>query len=75
MMIQFKSPSEKKISGPGDKVKNTTFTTNKQPKKATMSTNEQTKLNTTTLRQCPLKNGDHRIWMCNKFKQQSANER
>ena len=74
MMIQFKSPSEKKTSGSGDKVKNTTFTTNNQTKNTTMSTNEQTKLNTTRLKQCPLKDGDHKIWMCNKFKQQSANE-
>ena len=75
MMIQFKFPSEKKTSGQGDKVKNTTFTTNNQPKNTTMGTKEQTKLNTTTLKQCPLKDGDHKIWMCNKFKQQSANER
>ena len=40
-----------------------------------MSTNEQTKLNTITLKQCPLKDGDHKIWMCNKFKQQSAKKR
>ena len=59
MMIQFKFPSEKKTSGPGDKVKNTTFTTNNQPKNTTLSTNEETKLNTTTLKQCPLKDGDH----------------
>ena len=75
MMIQFKFPSEKKTSGPGDKVKNTLFTTNNQPKNTTLSTNEQTKLNTTTLKQCPLKVGDHKLWMCNKFKQQNANER
>ena len=75
MMIEFKSPSEKKKSGPRDKVKNTTFTTNNQPKSITMSTNERTKVNTTTLKRCPLKDGDHKIWMCNKFKQQSANER
>ena len=75
MMIQFKFPSEKKTSGPGDKVKNTTFTRNNQPKNTTLSTNEQTKLNTTRLKQCPLKEGDHKIWMCNEFKQQSANER
>ena len=75
MMIQFKFPSEKKTSGPGDKVKNTPFTTNNQPKNTTLSTNEQTKLNTTTLKQCPLKDGDHKIWMCKKFKQQNANER
>ena len=75
MIIQFKSPSEKKTPGRGDKVKNTTFTTNNQPKKATMKTNKQTKLNTTTLKQCPLKDGDHKIWMCKMFKQQKANER
>ena len=75
MMMQFKSPSEKKTSGPGDKVKNTTFITNNEPKNTTKSTNEQKKLNTTTLKQCPLKDGDHKIWMCNKFKQQNANER
>ena len=39
-----------------------------------MSTSEQTMLNTTTLKHCPLKHGDHKIWMCNKFKKQSANE-
>ena len=61
MMIQFKSFSEKKTSSPGDKVKNTTFTTNNQPKNITMSTNEETKLNTTTLKQCLLKDGDHEI--------------
>ena len=72
MMIQINSPSEKKTSGPGDEVKDTTFTTNNQPKKATMSTNEQVKLNTTTLKQCPLKDGDHKN---SKLKQQSANER
>ena len=33
MMIQLKSPPEKKTSGPGDKIKNTAFTTNNQPKK------------------------------------------
>ena len=75
MMMQFKSPSEKKTSGPGDKDKNTTFTTNSQPKNTTKSTNEQAKLNTTTLNQCPLKDGDHKLWTCNKFKQQNANER
>ena len=53
MMIQFKSPSEKKTSGSGD---------------------IQTKLNTTTLKQCPLQDGDHKIWRCNNFKQKSANE-
>ena len=57
MMIQFKSPSEKKTSGPGDKVANTTFN---QLKNATMSINEQTKLNTTTLKQCPVKDGDQK---------------
>ena len=75
MMIQFKSPSEKKTSGPGDKDKKTTFTTNNQPKNTTKSTNEQAKLNTTTLKRCPIKDGDHKLWMCNKFKQQSANKR
>ena len=75
MMIQYKIPSEKKTSGPGDKVKNTTFTTNNQPKNTTLSTEEQTKLNTTTLKQCPPKDGDHKIWMCNKFEQQSVIER
>ena len=50
MMIQFKS-SEKKTSSPGDKVKITMFTTNNQPKNTTLSTNEQTKLKTTTLKQ------------------------
>ena len=50
MMIQFKSPPEKRTLCPGDKVKNTTITTNKQPKNTTMSANEQTKLNTTTLK-------------------------
>ena len=75
MMKQFKYPSEKKTSGPGDKGKNTTFTTKIQPKNTTMSSNEQTKLNTTTLKQCPLKEGDQKNWMCNKFKQQNANER
>ena len=64
MIIQFKSPSEKKTPGPVDKVKNTTFTTNNQPKNANMSTNEQTKLNTTTLKQCPLKDGDHKKFGC-----------
>ena len=75
MITQFKYPSEKKTSGPGDNVKNTTFTTNNQPKNTTMSTSEQTKLNTTTLKQCPLRDGDHKIWMSQLFKQQSANER
>ena len=74
LMIQFKSLS-KETSGPRDKVENTTFTTNKEPKNTTKSTNEQKKLNTTTLKQCPLKDGDHKIGMCNKFKQQNANER
>ena len=74
MMIQFKSPSEKKTSGPGGKDENTRFTTNNQPNNTTMTTNAQTKLNTTTLKLCPLKDGDHKIWMCNKFKQQSASE-
>ena len=40
MVIQFKSPSEEKTSGPGDEVKNTMFTTNNQPKNTIMSTNE-----------------------------------
>ena len=75
MMIQFKFPSEKKRSGPGDKVENRTFTTNNQPKNTTMSTNEQTKLNTTTLKHCPLKTGDHKPWIRKKLKQRSANER
>ena len=75
IMIQFESPSEKKTTGPGDEVKNTTFTTNNLPKNTTMSTNEQTKLNTTTKKQCPLKDGNHKIWMCNKFKQQNSYER
>ena len=74
MMILFKSPSEKKTSGPGEKVKKT-FTTNNQAENTTMSTNEQTKLNTTTLKHCPLKDGDHKIWIGNKFKKQSTNER
>ena len=74
-LIQFKFPSEKKTSGPGDKDKNTMFTTDNQPKNTTMTTNEQTKLKTTTLKQCPLKDGDHKFWMCNKLKQQNANER
>ena len=26
-------------------------------------------------KQCPLKDGDHKLWMCSKFKQQSVNER
>ena len=75
MMIQFKSPSEKKTSGPGDKIKNTTFTTSNEPKNTTKSTNEQKKLNTTNLKQCPLKDGGHKTWMCSKFKHQNANER
>ena len=58
MMIQFKSPSEKKTSVPGDKVKNATFTMNNQPKNAIMSVNEQAMVNTTTLKKCPLKDGD-----------------
>ena len=74
-MIQFKSRSEKKTSGPTDKVKNTRFTTNNQPKNTTMITNEQTKLDTTSLEQCPLKVEDHKTWMWNKFQQQSANEK
>ena len=48
---------------------------NNQPKNTTNITKEQTKLNTTTLKQCPLKDGDHKVWMFNKLKQQSAIER
>ena len=64
MMVQFKAPAEKKGFGQGDKVKNTNFAavdSNKPP--------------TTSSKQCPLKDGDHKIWMCPKFKQQSVNER
>ena len=75
MMIHFKSPSEKKTSGPGDTVKNTKLTTNNEPKNTTKSTNEQKQLNTTTLKQCPLKDVNHKLWMCNKFKQQNTNEK
>ena len=64
MMIQLKSPSEKKTSGPGEKCENTTFTSNDQLKNTTMSTSEQTKLNATTLKQCLLKDGDHKKFGC-----------
>ena len=64
MTVQFKSQPEKKGYSNTEKVKTSTFAANEQNK----STSAPTK-------QCPLKNGDHKIWMCTKFKQQGVNER
>ena len=64
MMVQFKTSSEKKGSASKEKVKNSSF-----------AANDQNKTTSTPNKQCPLKDGDHKIWMCSKFKQQSVNER
>ena len=64
MTVQFKSQPEKKSYSNTEKVKTSTFAANEQNK----STSAPTK-------QCPLKDGDHKIWMCTKFKQQGINER
>ena len=63
MMVQFKTPFDKKASGLTEKVKTSTFVANDQGK--TTSSNKQ----------CPLKDGEHKIWMCSKFKQKPVNER
>ena len=64
MTVQFKSQPEKKVYSNTEKVKTSTFAANEQNK----STSAPTK-------QCPLKDGDHKVWMCMKFKQQGVNER
>ena len=64
MMVQFKTPFDKKASGSTEKVKTSTFVANDQGK-TTSSSNKQ----------CPLKDGEHKIWMCSKFKQKTVNER
>ena len=61
---KFKTPFEKKATGSTEKAKTSTFAANDQGKPTSTST-----------KQCPLKDGDHKIWMCNKFKQQAVNER
>ena len=64
MTVQFKSQPEKKCYSKTEKVKILTFAANEQNK----STSAPTK-------QCPFKDGDQKIWMCTKFKQQGINER
>ena len=64
MTVHFKSQSEKKAYSNTEKVKTSTFVSI-----------DQTKTNSVSNKQCPLKDGDHKIWMCTKFKQQSVNER
>ena len=64
MTVQFKSQSEKKGHVNTEKVKTSTFAANEQNKSTPAST-----------KQCPLKDGDLKIWMCTKFKQQGVNER
>ena len=64
MTVQFKSQSEKKGYANTEKVKTSTFAANEQNKSTSAST-----------KQCPLKDGDHKIWMCTNFKQQGVNER
>ena len=64
MTVQFKSQSEKKGYSNTEKVKTSTFAANEQNKSTSPST-----------KQSPLKDGDHKIWMCTKFKQQAVNER
>ena len=63
-MVQFKTPFEKRATGSTEKVKTSTFGANDQGKTRSPST-----------KQCPLKGGEHKFWMCNKFKQQAVNER
>ena len=58
MMVQFKTPFDKKAYGSTEKVKTSTFVANDQGK-TTSSSNKQ----------CPLKDGEHKIWMCSNFKQ------
>ena len=64
MMVQFKTPFEKKATGSTEKVKTSIF-----------AANDQGKPTSTSIKQCPLKDGEHKLWMCNKFKQQAVNER
>ena len=64
MTVQFKSQPEKKVSTQSEKVKTSTF-----------AANEQNKTSSASSKQCPLKDGDHKIGMCTKFKQQSVNDR
>ena len=63
MMVQFKTPFEKKSTGSTEKVKTSTF-----------AVNDRGKPTPTTTKQCRLKDVQQ-IWMCNKFKQQAVNER
>ena len=44
-------------------------------KTSTFAANEQNKSTSLSTKQCPFKDGDHKIWMCTKFKQQGVNER
>ena len=64
MTVQFKSQPEKKGYSNTEKVKTSTFAANEQNKSTSAST-----------KQCPLRDGDHKIWMCMEFKQQGVNER
>ena len=64
MMVQFKTPFDKRASGSTEMVKTSTFVANDQGK-TTSSSNKQ----------CPLKDCEHKIWMCSKFKQKTVNER
>ena len=64
MMVQFKTPFEKRATGSTEKVKISTFAANYQGETRSPST-----------KQSPLKDGEHKIGMCNKFKQQAVNER
>ena len=64
MMVQFKTPFDKKASGSTEKVKTSTFVANDQGK-TTSSSNKR----------CPLKDWEHKIWMCSKFRQKTVNER
>ena len=64
MTVQIKSQPEKKGYSNTEKVKTSTF-----------AANEQNKLTSAPTKQCPLKDGDHKIWISTKFKQQGVNER
>ena len=64
MMVQFKTPFEKRAIGSTEKVKTSFFAANDQGKTRSPST-----------KQCPIKDGEHKIWICNKFKQQAVNEK
>ena len=57
------SQSEEKGYSETEKVKTSTFVSSHQTKTTSASNN-----------QCPLKDGDHKLWMCTKFKNKVETE-